>query len=364
MDKSTYKKPSVSFILAAPSPIPIGGLRIIYEYANRLSQRGWQVNVVHPARLVPDAKNPFILLLFWAAFYKNMILGLFLPKKWFPINRRIKMLWVPNLNERYIPDADFIIACPVETAFFVNSYRNKKGKKYYFIQHFEDWTIPPQEVEKSWKLPLKKIVIAKWLQEIAVRLGESAIYIPNGLDFSFFKVIIPFHDRPMKSILFLSHYLDIKGTKYALDAVLKIKERYPETVISSFGIDKKPNSFPAFINYYQNPSQEKLRLLYNQSQLFISPSLAEGWPLPPAEAMLCGCLVIATDIGGHNEYIVHSGNGLLCKPQSSESIAEKIVWTFNNPEKTVNLAKQAPQSLIKYDWDSRVDLFEKALCSN
>jgi glycosyltransferase involved in cell wall biosynthesis len=363
MENPAKNKPSVSFILAAPSPMPVGGLRIIYEYATRLSQRGWQVNVIHPARLRAEQRSFIKKLFFWIAFYKNLLLGSFLPKKWFQITPNVKMLWVPDLSEKYIPDADYIIACPVQVSSIVNSYGPRKGKKYYFIQHFEDWVISSREVEKTWKLPLKKMVIAKWLLEKATQLGEVAIYIPNGLDFSSFGIDVFFHNRKTKTIFFLSHFLPFKGTIFAIDAVKKIKDIYPETTVFSYGVDERPLSFPDFITYYKNPSQKKIRALYNQSQVFLSPSLSEGWPLPPAEAMLCGCLVIATDINGHREYIFDNENGILCIPKSSDSLVEKISWVFNNPEKAESIAIHARESLKKFDWDSRVSLFENALIS-
>lgn len=362
MNPVHQKKPSVSFIVNSPGTVPIGGLRIIYEYASRLSQKGWCVYVIHPARIQLDKTFSFInKIIFWIAFYKNMLWGSYLPKKWFNINPFVKMRWVPDLNEKHIPDADYIVACPVESSFFVNSYCRCKGKKYYFIQHFEDWAMPSLQVEKSWKLPLKKIVIAKWLLDKATQLGENAVYIPNGLNFTNFGVDVPFCKRTAKSILFLTHYLEIKGTLYAIDAVKKIKSSFPETTVVSFGTIEKPRSFPDFITYCQNPSQKIIRALYNSSQFFLSPSLSEGWPLPPAEAMMCGCLVIATDIAGHREYIIDNENGLFCQPKSSDSIIDKICWAFNHPDLAERIAKYAPESLINFDWDSRVSLFENAL---
>lgn len=362
MIKSMKKNHSVSFILSGSGFLPIGGLRIIYEYSNRLSQRGWDVNVVHPARLTLDSDlSLFDKIRFKIAFIKNVLTRSYLPKNWFPINPGVKMLWVPTLHESYIPDADYIIACPVESAFYVNSYAPEKGKKYYFIQHFEDWAMPYNEVEKTWKLPLKKIVIAQWLLEKARSLGEKAVYIPNGLEFSSFGVDVPFKKRTPKSIVFLSHFLGIKGTQFVIEAVIKLKNTFPDISVASFGIQPKPRSFPDFINYYQNPSQKQLRELYNLSQMFLSPSLSEGWPLPPAEAMMCGCFVVATDIPGHREYIEDNKNGLLCTPKSSDSIVEKVCWVINNQEKAEIIALNAPESLKKFDWDSRVSMFESAL---
>jgi glycosyltransferase involved in cell wall biosynthesis len=358
------KKPSVSFILSFWGKVPSGGLRIVYEYANRLAQRSWRVSVVHPARLQPENGLSFIKKIqLRLGFFKNRLSGAYLPKKWFAIDRRVKMVWVPDLSERYIPEGDYIIACPVESAAFVNSYSSAKGKKHYFIQHFEDWALPAGDVEKTWKMPLKKIVIARWLQEKAKELGEEAIYIPNGLDFSSFDVDIPHSNRNQKTVLFLSHYLETKGTKFAVEAASRLWQKYPDLKVHAFGVTDKPSYFPDFIIYHKDPPQRIIRTLYNSARIFISPSLSEGWDLPTCEAMLCGCAVVATDIPGHREYLIDKENGVFCVPGSTDSIFEKVDWLFSNPAEAESIALRAPESLKKFDWDSRVTLFENALLS-
>jgi len=357
------RKLSVSFVIGFSGSTPIGGLRIIYEYANRLADRGWKVRVIHAARLSAFSRQTPLLkrLRFQFGYYRRLLFGMYLPSSWFRINPKVKMLWTRTLEEKYIPDGDIIIACPVETASFVNSYSPAKGKKFYFIQHFEDWTMAAAEVEKTWKMPLQKIVISRWLLEKSERLGENAFYIPNGLDPSNFRIDIPFRKRYLKSILFLSHNLQFKGTKYVVEAAKKLIEKYPDLKAVTFGVYNE-KSYPPFITCYQNPPQKKLRELYNQARIFISPSLSEGWALPPAEAMMCGCIVIATDIGGH-EYIHDHENGLLCAVQSPDSIVEKVEWVFNYPDEAEKIAIAASQSLKEFDWDSRVSLFEQALNS-
>jgi glycosyltransferase involved in cell wall biosynthesis len=355
-------KQSITFILNGYGPNPIGGFKIIYEYASRLSQRGWKVNVVHPWNLKKDVTSSILKRIEnRLRFIRHKILGLYLPRKWFKIGKKVRMMCVPDLSENNIPNADYIVACPVESASYVNEYSRKKGRKFYFIQHFEDWVFNKERVEETWKYPLNKIVISKWLQKIANNLGEKATYIPNGLDFSFFRVITPFEKRLMKSICFMSHELSWKGTKYVFDAIGLLKLKYPELVVKTFSAYQKPDKNPEYIEYYFRPSQEKIREIYNSSSIFISPSLSEGWPLPPAEAMMCGCVVIATDIGGHKEYIEDNQNGLLCKPASAVSIVEKVEYLFNHQDVALKISHRAPQSLTKFDWDSRVDLFEKAL---
>jgi glycosyltransferase involved in cell wall biosynthesis len=353
--------PSVTFILSGSGKNPVGGFKIVYEYANHLAIKGWNVTVVHP-HIISSVNQGFIkkvklrLQFYRSSFFKN-----YLPLSWFKINPKVRMMLVPNLRERYIPNADYIIACPAESAFFVNSYSPKKGKKFYFIQHFEDWSMKKEGVEKTWKLPLHKIVIAKWLKDLANSYGEESTYIPNGLDFSFFINQNPFKNRYPKSIVFASHISEFKGEKYAIKACRILKEKYPDIVIKTFSIYKKPEDFPSFIEYYYNPPQDLLKYIYNSAAIFLAPNLSEGWNLPLCEAILCGCVAIATDINGHREYMQDGINGFYCKPASTESIVEKFEYIISNPEIARKISENGHLSLKKFDWDSRVELFEQAL---
>ncbi len=52
----------ITFILPGPGCTPVGGYKVIYEYANRLAKLGNEVTVVHPARLKIDEPMLRILL--------------------------------------------------------------------------------------------------------------------------------------------------------------------------------------------------------------------------------------------------------------------------------------------------------------
>jgi glycosyltransferase involved in cell wall biosynthesis len=355
---------SITFVLGSSGKLPSGGLKIVYEYATRLSARSWRVIVIHPKILRLTKRSFYKYIRFYSTYFYGLIFKSYLPTSWFKIGPEVRMKWVPDLNEKFIPDADCIVAVSVETASFVNSYSRRKGRKYYFIQGFEDWSMKKEEIEMTWKYPMKKIVISKWLQNKVLSIGENVEYIPNGLDFSFLNKINPFNERPLKSIFFISHLFEFKGTKYALKASEFLMNKYPEFKIKTFSAYKKSVNYPSFIEYYQTPPQEFLRNLYNSCAIFIAPSLSEGWDLPLCEAMLCGCVCVATDIDGHREYIEDNVNGFYCVPASAESIVAKVEYIINNPDRALKVSENAPHTLKKFDWDSRVDLLEQALLSN
>src|SRR3990167_9926792 len=91
-----------------------GGVRVVFEYANRLHDRGHDVYVVYPIWNNPifDVRwklNIFSLKrIYWAI--KSILINLIKPNKveWFPL--KTKLLKVPTFNKKYIPKADIIVA--------------------------------------------------------------------------------------------------------------------------------------------------------------------------------------------------------------------------------------------------------------
>ena len=76
---------------------------------------------------------------------------------------------------------DVLVATGWRTAAPVASPAAQAARKYYLIQHHEIWDGPADEVNATWRLPLHKIVIARWLQDVARDLGVSddVSYVPQ-----------------------------------------------------------------------------------------------------------------------------------------------------------------------------------------
>ena len=354
------KQLKITFTLPGAGSHPVGGYKVIYEYANHLCARGHRVTVVHPARLHTDVS--------WVKLGKSTVRylqrkaeGSYRPDNWFNIDNGVSLLWSWSLNDKYIPDADIVIATSWETAEWVNRYPEAKGKHFYLAQGLETWSGAEKRVLATWKMPFKKIVIAKWLKEIADDLGEEAIYIQNGLNFNAFGLDASPEVRNQTRILMLHHRLDLKGSADGLAALNIVKRELPDLRATLFGVSAAPSKLPDWIEYHRRPSQPKLRELYNHAAIFLSPSWSEGWPLPPAEAMMCGAALVATDIGGHKEYATHEETALLSPPKDAKSLAENLLRLIRNPEFRIKLAQQGNAYIQRFTWKNAVDRFEAAL---
>lgn len=73
--------------------------------------------------------------------------------------------------------------------------------------------------------------------------------------------------------------------------------------------------------FIENKTEKEVAQIMQDSLIFIFLSKEEGFPLMPLEAMACGCLVIAYDVGPVTEYL---SAPFLFKPGDMPSIAESI----------------------------------------
>ena len=127
-----------------------------------------------------------------------------------------------------------------------------------------------------------------------------------------------------------------KGHIFLLEAVLKIKNKYPKNLMPIFifeGVGPEKDNLTQFIS--ENELAEDVLMidyipdifnLLNISDFVILPSIAnEDFPNVIIEAMSLGKPVIGTDIAGIPEQIVHLKTGIVVKPQNSEELKQAII---------------------------------------
>ena len=348
------KKLVINIILPYPVTKPSGGPKIMYEYANRLSQNGHQVTVYHSIKR-PFKKSSTPLFIKRTVY---ALRGISRPK-WFALQENIKSVIVPAIINEYIADADIVLSTWWQMAYAVEQLDASKGQKFNLIQDYEVWNGQHQLVNKSFCLNVQNIVIAKYLQELVYQTsGKMPAYLPNAIDTDKFYTTVNIDDRHEHSLIMLYSEEPRKGTQFGLEALAVIQKKIPALQVTFFGVYPKPPGLPLWITYYQKPAN--LPELYNNAAIFFSPSLTEGWALPPAEAMACGCAVVCTNIGGHADYAFDNETALLVQPKDVAGMVEKISLLLND----VSLRKQLAQksrSLItaNFSWDKNVNKLEE-----
>jgi hypothetical protein len=78
--------------------------------------------------------------------------------------------------------------------------------------------------------------------------------------------------------------------------------------------------------------QSQLWSLYQQAQLYVSPSSHDGTPNSLLEAMACGCFPVVGDIESLREWIEQGENGLLFDPRDPQALAAAICDALAAPD--------------------------------
>jgi glycosyltransferase involved in cell wall biosynthesis len=121
--------------------------------------------------------------------------------------------------------------------------------------------------------------------------------------------------------------------------------------VQSLGLEKQI-IFLGLIN------REKLIQTYQNATIQVVPSIYEGLPTVLLEGMSCGLPIIATDIGGSRDLIIHNENGLLVPPKSSADMAQRIVELWNDDALRKRIGAQARATVLKkFTWDIVVNDF-------
>jgi glycosyltransferase involved in cell wall biosynthesis len=347
----------ISFLLPSYLPKPSGGYRVIYEYANQLVSRGHGVTVIHPLSWHtyswPRKKRRYLRSL----IVKPQV-------RWQAIDRRVNLLFIPEPVLQFIPDADVIVATAWETADVVLNMPKSKGQRMYFIQHYEDWSGSAAEVDATWRAPMKKVVIAQWLFDKGITLGvprEDMVRVPNGINHDLFRMTVPFEDRKPKATMLFAD-AEWKGGADGIAALELARKQYPSLSAILFGVSKKPKTLPSWIEYARDPEQSFLvDRIYNESSIFLCPSWSEGFGLPAAESMACGCAVVSTDNGGISDYAEDGKTALLSPPKQPNQLAKHMLQLLQNDSLRTQLARAGHERIQEFTWPRSADLFEQVL---
>lgn len=344
----------INFVLPYPALKPVGGYRVVYEYADRLAAKGHEVTICHGIQL-PHARytRPYII----------RYIGYHLLKpRWFKFKNNVDFRVVSEIRDKSVPDGDAVVATSWATAYAVSELNPSKGEKFYLVQHYEVWDGEKELVDKTYLLGLNNIVIAKWLQDTIEGLGgKVAAHIPNGMNFELFKLKEPIEKRNPLSIAMMYHTADWKGSADGFAALEMVRNKFPELSVVIFSAYPKPDWLPGWASFIQSPPQPSLVDVYNGNAIFVSPSWAEGWPLPPAESMACGCALVTTDIGGVYDYAIHEKTALLSPPKNPSALAANIERLLNDNDFRIDLAKSGHELIKNFTWENSVSKMERAL---
>lgn len=191
------------------------------------------------------------------------------------------------------------------------------------------------------------------LQQLYQYNAENIVIIPPGVDIYRYHIPDPdalaFNTGVKKPYIFCLSRIDSnKGHDLLLEAFARVKDRIKETdlVIGGGSPNPKPRELSVFakmdaiIEKYKMGSRvhkigyvadEMMAPLYQQSELFVLPSLFEPFGMTTQEAMACGKAVVASKFGGIRNVITHGVDGMLVDAANPAEFGDALVKLIDDP---------------------------------
>lgn len=231
----------------------------------------------------------------------------------------------------------------------------------------EEYQIPPKKVKhfiEEVKMADGYIAASSFTKQSLVNIGanpEKITIAPYGVDLTNY----PFAKRVIKkneplSFVFVGNYTQRKGIHYMLLACKRLQD---EGYIFNLKMTGRSKLDLEYLNsfglknlsiYYKLTHSELINLLHS-SDVFLFPSLCEGFAFVIIEAMSTGLPIISTTRTAGNDIVNNGIEGFTIKPSSVEEIVEKMKYFIQNPSECERMGNNASQKAKLLTWENFED---------
>lgn len=245
-----------------------------------------------------------------------------------------------------------------------------------------------------WVYPLFKMIfthadsvqaISRYLADFARDMGAKVepVVVANGVDIAHFSKEIPeselfslktsLNKGPEDIFIVTTSRLVVKNAVSDIVASLTYlpenvrllilgtgyEEKNLRAQVHSLGLSDRV-SFLGYVSHADMPKYLKV------SDVFVRPSLSEGFGNSFIEAMAVGLPVVATAVGGIPDFLRNKETGLFCDVSSPEDVARKVEIYLRDTTLRNEIVDNALHMVIDhYDWskiskDMKEKVFDKA----
>ena len=190
-------------------------------------------------------------------------------------------------------------------------------------------------------------------------VDEKNIFIlPYGVDLNIFSK----NDKESKTfknslqLLFVGHLAYRKGVHH----LLKVVSQFPREQIELSIVGQFHNSSKLFkdFQHYSNihflgfVNRENIAQVFKNADVFVLPSLAEGFGLVTLEAMSLEVPAICTSNCGCSDIVEDMYNGFIIPVSNQKVLQERIQWFVDNKHEIARMGQQAHSTASTFSWDN------------
>ena len=235
------------------------------------------------------------------------------------------------------------------------------------IERWPGWASAPermtgeywQRIEAEWKAADAVLVNSEWSWQALVRQGvrpEKIMVVPLAIDVAADHVLAPVNPEGPLKVLWLGSIILRKGISYLVEAARQLPN-VEFLLAGPLGISRQAvQSFPGNVKLLGRVTRDQLGAYYRQAQVFVLPTISDGFAVTQLEAMAHGLPVIATPNCGN---VVTDGvDGLIVPIRDSEALADAIARLDADRSLLRNMSANTLETVQKYDLPSNARLIQ------
>lgn len=180
--------------------------------------------------------------------------------------------------------------------------------------------------------------------------------LPHGTDINYFQPRKIENEHEQIKILFAGNGATRKGLPYLLKALEMLQQRNYNVHLTIVSHNVEGIKIPR-IDIFEDISDDQLLGLYQTHDIFVLPSLLDGWGLTASEAMACGLPVIVSNATGISDIIKSGKNGYIVEPKNHQDIYNKLLILINNRHLRQKIGENARQTIKNFTWDKIGNIF-------
>lgn len=208
---------------------------------------------------------------------------------------------------------------------------------------------------------LTMIGLSRWIQQAAqestILQGVPVMNLPNGIDTFQYKPVpkqvakdilsIP---PEKKVILFGAQFSNAekrKGYRHLVKAMNGLMSKDVIVIVFGAKADTSETGVPVPVRFLGNLYDDlSLCIVYSAADVMVVPSEQENLANGIVESMACGTPVVAFNIGGNPDIIVHKENGYLANAFDANDLQNGIDWILNHPDYE-NFVKNVRKTIVE-----------------
>lgn len=216
----------------------------------------------------------------------------------------------------------------------------------------------------AWKgLNLSLVGISNWMRECAAKsslfFGRPSLVIGNGVDTETFHPVPSAEARRRFGlpdgkgiVLFGAHNFFSNPDKgfHLLREAAQSLDHSPVCLVvfgSEVGRDQLGLPGTNVLSLGSISDDSELAALYSAADVFVAPSVQEGFGKMLVEAMACGTPVVAFDATGPADIVVHEQTGFLARPFDTGDLGRGIEWVLHDRDRRATLGAQARRRAVE-----------------